>query len=49
MSFLAELLDFRLFLVAALVFIPLERLFAERKGQKLLPRRLDATISSMCS
>ena len=36
MSFLTELLDFRLFLVAAFVFIPLERLFAARKGQKLL-------------
>lgn len=36
MFFLAELLDFRLFLVAAFVFIPLERLFAARKGQKLL-------------
>lgn len=36
MSFLAELLDFRLFLVAAFVFIPLERLFAAHKGQKLL-------------
>jgi sterol desaturase/sphingolipid hydroxylase (fatty acid hydroxylase superfamily) len=36
MSILAELLDFRLFLVAAFVFIPLERLFAERKAQKLL-------------
>ena len=36
MAFLAELLDFRLFLVAAFVFIPLERLFAARKGQKLL-------------
>lgn len=36
MSFLSELLDFRLFLVAAFVFIPLERLFAARKGQKLL-------------
>lgn len=36
MSFLAELLDFRLFLVAAFVFIPLERLFAARRGQKLL-------------
>ena len=38
MAFLAELLDFRLFLVAAFVFIPLERLFAARKGQKLLRR-----------
>ncbi len=36
MPFLAELLDFRLFLVAAFVFIPLERLFAARQGQKLL-------------
>src|SRR5688572_10906564 len=36
MSFLAEILDFRLFLVAAFVFIPLERLFAAREGQKLL-------------
>jgi sterol desaturase/sphingolipid hydroxylase (fatty acid hydroxylase superfamily) len=36
MSFLAELFDFRLFLVAAFVFIPLERLFAARRGQKLL-------------
>ena len=36
MSLLAELLDFRLFIVAALVFIPLERLFAARKTQKLL-------------
>lgn len=36
MALLAELLDFRLFLVAALVFIPLERLFAARKRQKLL-------------
>jgi len=38
MEFLAELLDFRLFLVAAFVFIPLERLFAARRGQKLLRR-----------
>jgi len=38
MGFLAELLDFRLFLVAAFVFIPLERLFAAKKGQKLLRR-----------
>lgn len=36
MSVLVELLDFRLFLVAAFVFIPLERLFAARKTQKLL-------------
>lgn len=36
MPLLAELLDFRLFLVAAFVFIPLERLFAARKEQKLL-------------
>lgn len=36
MSLLAELLDFRLFIVAALVFIPLERLFAARKRQKVL-------------
>jgi sterol desaturase/sphingolipid hydroxylase (fatty acid hydroxylase superfamily) len=36
MALVAELLDFRLFLVAAFVFIPLERLFAARRGQKLL-------------
>jgi len=36
MSVLADLLDFRLFLVAAFVFIPLERLFAAHKAQKLL-------------
>ena len=38
MDFLAELLDFRLFLAAALVFIPLERLLGARRGQKLLRR-----------
>jgi sterol desaturase/sphingolipid hydroxylase (fatty acid hydroxylase superfamily) len=38
MSFLAELLDFRLFFLAALIFVPLERLFGARKGQPLLRR-----------
>ena len=36
MEFLAELLDFRLFLVAALIFLPLERLLAKKPDQKLL-------------
>ncbi len=38
MAFLSELLDFRLFLVAAFIFLPLERLFAKSRGQKVLRR-----------
>ena len=37
-ALLAELLDFRLFFVAALIFIPLERLFAASKEQRVLRR-----------
>ena len=36
MDFLADLFDFRLFLLAAILFIPLERLLGVRRGQKLL-------------
>ena len=38
MGFLHELLDFRLFFLAALIFIPLERLLGARREQKLLRR-----------
>ena len=38
MEFLADLLDFRLFLLGALIFVPLERLAGARKEQKLLRR-----------
>jgi len=38
MSFLAELLDFRLFFLAAMVFVPLERLVGARDGQPLFRR-----------
>jgi len=37
-AFLSELFDFRLFLIAAFIFLPLERLFAARKDQKVLRR-----------
>ena len=36
MAWLADLLDFRLFFVAALLFVPLERLFAANKAQKAM-------------
>ena len=39
MDLLADLLDFRLFLLAALIFIPVERLFAARREQRLLRRQ----------
>lgn len=42
MPFLAELVDFRLFFLAALIFIPVERLFAARRAQPTL-RALWAT------
>ena len=38
MEFLANLFDFRLFFLAALIFIPLERLFGARRQQGLLRR-----------
>jgi sterol desaturase/sphingolipid hydroxylase (fatty acid hydroxylase superfamily) len=38
MSFLAELLDFRLFFLAALFFVPLERLVGAHRSQPLLRR-----------
>jgi sterol desaturase/sphingolipid hydroxylase (fatty acid hydroxylase superfamily) len=36
MAFLTDLFDFRLFLLAALLFVPLERLLAARKSQPVL-------------
>lgn len=38
MDFLLELLDFRLVLIGAIIFIPLERLFGARRQQKILRR-----------
>lgn len=38
MAWLADLLDFRLFLIAALFFIPLERLLTKKKDQPILRR-----------
>ena len=38
MSFLATLFDFRLFFLAALIFVPLERLFGAHRSQPLLRR-----------
>lgn len=38
MPFLAELLDFRLFLLAALFFLPLERLFGADRAQRVFRR-----------
>lgn len=38
MGFLTELFDFRLFFLAALIFVPLERLLGARKGQPALRR-----------
>ena len=38
MSFLSQLLDFRLFFLGALIFVPLERVAGARRDQKLLRR-----------
>lgn len=38
MAWLAELIDFRLFFVAALLFVPLERMFAAKQAQPALRR-----------
>ncbi len=39
MAWLSDLVDFRLFLIAALLFIPLERLLAKKKDQAILRRQ----------
>lgn len=44
MGWLADLFDFRLFLVAALLFIPLERLLAKKADQPILRRQFSLDL-----